>query len=484
MEITSISESIDTVEGFPDRKPSSIKKRKRCHKCRRIPIWTNELHGLSQLLKTRTWYERVFWTLIIGSCLLCALWFSRVLFSGYLEERTMTLNTFKRKEKMQYPHIVICPKQADSLNYDSLRHDMNVHLFDVNDEEYYDLLTFVLSGSGIHGMENHIAKWSENYTTYLYERVKHWRGSRTWDEFFNFIFEANGYKCEDLFKMCYYGYYKIHCCEFFRPIYVLKRGRCFRLTEFFQMDEGDLGQLQILMNDMPTNYFKQNGTQPQMVLYLSNKQGDVLSAPRLYMARQTWNEIRYSIKEIQMLPEREQQCNTVNDSIGSKLFRPSNIKSLHISVTLCSINTWLRQQLIDPFNCTFYTFHENFEAPLKTCDPNVIIQNYNWVMKSHVSTTHCVLACERDDIREQKFSSTPGQMVTKIKAPFVLQIQFSELRIEIYKEIRISSIPRFISELGGQVMLYLGVSINTVIQLSLILMHWCRRQYFLMKGRG
>lgn len=212
---------------------------------------------------------------------------------------------------------------------------------------------------GIHGMDNHMRKWKGNYSDHLYERVTQWRFNRTWDEFFHFVFHTNGYECEDvglrtsykansfqLFERCSYGYYEAPCCDYFRPTYVLKRGRCFRLDEFYQKDEGDPGMFIIHMKNLPSNFVNVNGTQvsltipfdlnsfslfkPHLILYLSTREGDVNSSPRLFMSKDARNEIRLQLKRIEMLPSLSQQhCSNSSDNINCKnIVRRRQIQSV------------------------------------------------------------------------------------------------------------------------------------------------------------
>jgi hypothetical protein len=76
--------------------------------------------------------------------------------------------------------------------------DINLRLGKISNSNFHDLLNFVIAGSGIHGMDNHMKQWSDNLTDYLYGQAKHWRANRTWTQFFEFIFDENGYRCEEV----------------------------------------------------------------------------------------------------------------------------------------------------------------------------------------------------------------------------------------------------------------------------------------------
>ncbi|KAI6185406.1 hypothetical protein M3Y98_00019800 [Aphelenchoides besseyi] len=163
---------------------------------------------------------------------------------------------------------------------------------------------------------------------------------------------------------------------------------------------------------MPTNYFGRNSTQPQLIIYISTPEGDVNLSPRLYMSRGTWNEFRFGMKYIKMLPENGQQCSSSAENLG---------------VSRCTTNAMLRQLFIEPNNCTLFPFHGARTSFLKTCDPAILIENYDWIMKSHVSTNHCRPACSRFAIREQIFTSPARDPTNIYTTPFMIQFQYNDL---------------------------------------------------------
>ncbi|KAI6222848.1 hypothetical protein M3Y99_01489100 [Aphelenchoides fujianensis] len=479
-------DSVDfTIGGQPNGQPAAPKRTCTCRR-KKLPHWTNELHGLAQLLTAETWVDRAFWGLVIATCFCCALWFSQILFADYIREQTYTLNEFEHTTKLAFPNIVLCPKNPDHLQFDEIRKgganvkeklsrsvlDLSKYITNVSDAEFFDYITYVVAGSGVHGYEKHLHAWKENYTTYVGEQVKTWRGNRTWEQFFTFIFDENGYKCQEMLQYCFYGYYQaIPCCDIFHPIYVLHRGRCMRLGEFYQSDGGDLGKLQTNMNQLHTNFFGRNTTQPQMIVYMIAgrlEEGDVSLSPRLYMAASSWNEIRFQKKYVHMLKERGQECSSAIDNLG---------------VPRCQTNAHLRQLYIEPFNCTIYPFHGSRTYFLRTCDPSVIIQNYDWIFKTHVKTTHCRPACERFDVREQKFTSPARDPTNRYTTPFQIQFQFNELYIEKYTELQYTSVPGFVSQLGGQIMLFLGISLQTVIHVLFVIGKWLKRKFRCLRNR-
>jgi hypothetical protein len=177
-------------------------------------------------------------------------------------------------------------------------------------------------------------------------------------------------------------------------------GRCFRLGEFYQKSRGNSGTLRIHMNELPSNIGKINGTQaslgsyfsklsfkPQLIMYLSTKQGDIHVSHRLYITKSTWNEVCYQMKKIKMLSEqRARQCANSEENTGSTTFY-SPFNQINFKVPRCLTDAWLQQQLMKPFNCTFYPYYGKRTSNIRTCNPKTIVQNYG-IMNNHISTNH------------------------------------------------------------------------------------------------
>lgn len=66
-----------------------------------------------------------------------------------------------------------------------------------------------------------------------------------------------------LFEACFYGSRPIRCCDNFAPTYVMLRGRCFRLKEFYQFDPDEAGKLSLFFHKMPSPFVSVRGKQVQ-----------------------------------------------------------------------------------------------------------------------------------------------------------------------------------------------------------------------------
>lgn len=107
------------------------------------------------------------------------------------------------------------------------------------------------------------------------------------------------------------------------------------------------------------------------MLYLSDNYPDVARYPKFYLSQGNLNRIMLQMRNISM-SEATQHCSNLEESQGRGT---------------CFTNAWLKDQLIEPFNCSVH--YLKFKRPeLKTCRPGVIISNYDNITKNHVNTRH------------------------------------------------------------------------------------------------
>lgn len=64
-----------------------------------------------------------------------------------------------------------------------------------------------------------------------------------------------------LFILCYYAGDEIPCCDIFRFAYVMLRGRCLKLREFYQEDPALTGTLTIFMRNITSQLVERGGAQ-------------------------------------------------------------------------------------------------------------------------------------------------------------------------------------------------------------------------------
>uniref|UniRef100_A0AC35G563 Uncharacterized protein n=1 Tax=Panagrolaimus sp. PS1159 TaxID=55785 RepID=A0AC35G563_9BILA len=215
-------------------------------------LWNYELHGLTQFLSVRTWKSKIFWGIVIATCLSIAAFTTTNVVTEYFERQTTTLITFKRVKELLYPTIVVCPKNADALNMTLVRNDILYHLPGLDESSIKNLITFAIGGAGFDNMGTIVETWGSAEISRLSIYFKRWKNSRSYMEFYETLFNQYGYQCSELFDGCFYGSETLQCCKVFKPVFVMLRGRCFQLTNFYQRDPDEVGKLSLYLNQIPS----------------------------------------------------------------------------------------------------------------------------------------------------------------------------------------------------------------------------------------
>ncbi|CAD5226372.1 unnamed protein product [Bursaphelenchus xylophilus] len=344
-----------------------------CQKCnkkiRQVPVWSLELHGLSQYFVAKNIYEKRMWIVIIGICLAFAGWFTNILIREYMEKRTSTVFKYRQVDKIRYPGVTICPKNGDAVHYRDLEIDMRSRIDNLTNSEVDDLIIYAIAGSGVDGFNTKVSLWDLDDINKLGEMTEQWKGERTWKQFFDFIFNQNGYTCEELFYKCFYGHELINCCDIFDPVYVILEGRCFQLKEFYQTSPNDWGRLHMYMHDLPSHFLSASGKQRNLLLFLSDNYPDIARSPKVHLNMHCLNKITLQMRTV-VMSEAEQHCSNSEESKGRGT---------------CFANRWLYHQLTKPFNCTVHYLDHKAKG-VSVCHPSTIIYNYKNITKNHVNT--------------------------------------------------------------------------------------------------
>uniref|UniRef100_A0A914HJ15 Uncharacterized protein n=1 Tax=Globodera rostochiensis TaxID=31243 RepID=A0A914HJ15_GLORO len=421
--------------------------------------WRNQLHGFSFMLQRKSIAQRVVWFVVICLLFVMALYFSVVLLKEYVDRRVVTLNTIHQVQRLHFPNLSFCPKHVDTVNFTGIENDLRFHLPFMADYQINQLLMFAMAGAGFQHFDSYTKLVKRSEVEELADLFRHWRGNRSNLEFFKFFFEENGYKCEQLFQTCYYGKREIPCCDLFRPNYVMMRGRCFIMREFAQTEPDEAGKLMFFFHQMHSPFLDAEGTQKQIVAYISQLYEDIPTFPRFYLNNHTWYRIRLKKRRISMLSPNPHCAPEQTEKRGN-----------------CYVESWHRERVTKPFNCTiFYLAHKNPE--LEVCDPKVIFLNYRSVLNmvsnrsAYQNLTKCLPACQRDIIDTQlysnKFQDQRSNTGAK-NANFHLEASYDNLQVEYYAEQLTTTTTGFISQIGGQLSFFLGISSISVLQFFVV----------------
>ncbi|KAK6016851.1 hypothetical protein OSTOST_17661, partial [Ostertagia ostertagi] len=135
------------------------------------------------------------------------------------------------------------------------------------------------------------------------------------------------------------------------------------------------------------------------------------------------------------------------DTLEFQETQKSTDRRLGTSRATCYVNRWLEENLLHPLNCTLPAMRDLRSATgYEVCSPHVVIANYRQIITAYTLQNRCDPNCDRWDQGFQYWTSVEKNLG-------VFRLDYEE-----YEEIAMLSYPGFISQIGGQLGLFLGVS--------------------------
>ncbi|XGW31280.1 hypothetical protein V3C99_009884 [Haemonchus contortus] len=412
-------------------------------------LWLRELHGLSTTMMSNSLKEKLFWSFVIVICGLISILNANVILGSYYD-RSSTLITFVPVKEINFPALVFCPKNADGLQYDSLYKDFVANVGYADNNTADEVIQYIIAGSGFDNVD--VTRWTDEHKMELNNLYNTWRANRTVLEMFDFIFNQNGYRCDEFFDSCWAGSQILNCCEIFKPVYVMLRGRCFRLVDDYkQKDVDENAKISIQLNNVQTGSLTGRKNRIQVVLYIGDAYQEVGIYPRVYLNYHDWNRLRFVQRRLSMLPNNP-QC---------------SLAPLNQGKSTCFVYNWLMRVVVNPLNCTVPYFKGMlpYVDDVPSCEPLLLVNNYANITSTILENYHCLPACER--IENHMQMTTSPDYSRQFSYSFRVEASFTDLQYESYSEIRLTSPAGFISELGGQSGLFVGCSVMSFVQLIL-----------------
>ncbi|VDO27855.1 unnamed protein product [Haemonchus placei] len=425
------------------------------------PPWTGEIHGLSQALLSETTALKVFWWIVMIVCIICGSVTTTLVILEYVDGPTATSTTIRLVESLELPAITICPKVPDAFNATGILGDIRVSFPKIDDATALDLIRFFVGGNGLENMDD-LSYFNRTYMSFLNQLYKTWSNGYTTDEFFHLIQQKYGYVCDELFRECQMAGKIMNCCNdlFVRQV-VMRRGICFQTRKFVNQTEADdIGRLILSLKAPPSitsPYY--NYTQPQIIVYVTDNFEHVVDFPRFYLYPNEWNRMRFTARYIALI-ENQDVCT-------QRIFGKD---------AECVIRKWLLSNIVYPFNCTLSYLTKIGGLPPTTgvCKPELIADNYynsiQLVWNSMNVQEECIPGCHRWD-----YQTSLQQSQTLVPFPdytFNLEASFNDLQYEYVREVYTTSVPGFMSQIGGQFGFFLGLSIITLLQMILYGLHF------------
>ncbi|CAJ0601153.1 unnamed protein product [Cylicocyclus nassatus] len=302
---------------------------------------------------------------------------------------------------------------------------MRSRLGELDEQLAGDVLLYLIAGSGLQYIK--IEKWTLNYRSKLDNIFLAWRGNRTQQDMYHFVFVENGYTCYEVDFLCL-------------------------VDDYYQKEYDEIGKLHIYLKQVTEARLIRNAIN-ELVIYLGSSTVEIGPFPRIFLNYDHWNRFVFKQKRISMLNEK--QCFASHNK-GKK------------EKTACLVRKWIKKKVVNILNCTLPPFNEilPYLANITVCEPAKVAQSYEHITAPITEEFNCLPTCERIENQWSLQSS-------KIRGPsprnysYEVEASFGELQYEEYREIRLTTTLNFLSELGGQLGLFVGSSSLTYVQLLL-----------------
>uniref|UniRef100_A0A0N4ZJG8 Acid-sensing ion channel 1-like n=1 Tax=Parastrongyloides trichosuri TaxID=131310 RepID=A0A0N4ZJG8_PARTI len=418
----------------------------------KYPSWMFEVHGLSQALLSKSLRRRViFWIVLFCGVSLCVIMTTLVIVE-YLNGQTATSTTIKIASSMQLPAVTICPKTGDAFNFSGLYDELTNVYPNISIPESKNIILYFLAGQGFENMDE-ITKFNRSYLDYLDIQYKNWSRNYTTEEFFLYITNKYGMKCEEFFYECSFYGKNVDCCkDIFRPRVVMKRGLCFQSRPGLNQTEvDDLGKLTIHIKKPPTATNLDGDKQKQIVAFVTDNFDYVTTSQKFYLSEDTFNRLYITARKIELI-KHENDCSDKIQGVNS----------------LCIVKQWLLTNVIALQNCTLgYLKDIPGMEKYSICNVSTIVNFYSDIIQYmrpiSLDSEKCIPGCHR---WEYTLTLQQGNTLKKFdNYSFSLDVTYFSLQYQKITEVYTTSIPAFMSQIGGQFGFCLGFSIITIIQI-------------------
>ncbi|KAH7707768.1 Protein DEL-7 [Aphelenchoides avenae] len=190
----------------------------------------------------------------------------------------------------------------------------------MNEQDIRHMVAYAIAGAGIRDMEDVLKPLTVASQMRLNRLFRKWLGKRSYEAFYKTMFEMNGYRCDEMFHRCLHAGRDINCCDIFEQSYVMLRGRCFKLKQFYQTHPDWHGQLTIWIKQLPSWFVEKDGKQPLALIYLTHPGTEAATFPRYYFSPNSYNQLIVKKRHIKMLESNPHCNNTLCKRCGSECY--------------------------------------------------------------------------------------------------------------------------------------------------------------------
>ncbi|KAL3073468.1 hypothetical protein niasHT_038606 [Heterodera trifolii] len=426
--------------------------------------------GFHNVLNAKHFWYRIMWFSVVTVCLFIGLMTIFRIIKEYTENPSATLINVKSVDKLLLPQLTVCSTNAATINIQKMEQQLFKNnsaamtvVDEYSDRDLINFAYFMLAGSGFQKMDYKYFNDSEKRRlNNFYDRFRH---NLSIDQFFNEFFDSFGLSCKQFFQFCQLGDTVLDCCKIFEPIYLIRRGRCFRSIKLYQRNFDELGKLRVQLRQ-PYKMDPQMKDQEEIMAFIAEYKPQLAPFPRHYLQQGTWTKMRLNAKHISLFPA-EEVCSQTNDQLGKDT---------------CYVENWLQTHVEGPLNCTFpYVQEIRKDRQLESCEPLKLVDNYiNAVQTTNYTIHSCVLACDRWEYMVSIEKIDMSRVYKNVNVlPFIYRIDLSynDLQYELIEEVSTLTLAGLIAQIGGQMSLFMGSSILNLIQATIMVILLLHRTY-------
>uniref|UniRef100_A0A914I1I1 Uncharacterized protein n=1 Tax=Globodera rostochiensis TaxID=31243 RepID=A0A914I1I1_GLORO len=424
--------------------------------------------GFHNVLNAKHFWYRVLWFSVVTICLLIGLLTIFRIIKEYTENPSATLINVKSVDKLLLPQLTICSTHAATINIAKMEQNLfnnNMRVAKYSSQDLINFAYFMLAGSGFQKIN--LKHFDDVKTRQLNDFYENFRLGLSVDQFFNQFFDEFGLRCSEFFQFCQLGDAIMNCCEIFEPIYLIRRGRCFRSIKLYQRNFDELGKLRVQLRQ-PYQMGLNLTAQEEIMVFIAEYKPQLAPFPRYYLHQGIWTKMRLNAKHISLFPA-EEVCSQANAKMGKDT---------------CYVENWLQTHVEGLLNCTFpYIQQIRKDRKLNSCEPLKLIENYETAVQTTNYTIHsCVLACDRWEYMaslEKIDMSRVYRNVSQLPFVYRIDLSYNDLQYELIEEVSTLTLVGLIAQIGGQMSLFMGSSILNLIQaiiMAVLLLHRALRR--------
>uniref|UniRef100_A0A915NE93 Uncharacterized protein n=1 Tax=Meloidogyne floridensis TaxID=298350 RepID=A0A915NE93_9BILA len=351
--------------------------------------------GIHSVLNARYSWYRILWFSILSVCLLIGLFTIYRIIHEYVQVPSATLINVKSVDKLLLPQLTVCPTNAVNIDLEKLEKDLFVankkQIEKYSKEDVFNFAFYMIAGSGFQ------------------------------------FFDNFGLQCKQFLQHCQLGDTKLDCCKVFEPIYLIRRGRCFRTISLYQKNFDELGKLRIQLMH-PPEMDKNLNKIKEIIAFVAEHKPQIAPFPRYYLYPNVWTKMRLSARRIRLFPAAE-VCSD---------------EYLNVGKDICYIERWIQTYL---------------EGPLNSVEILCILACDRW---------EYTVSMEKIDALLVYGNSSP------IPFAYRIDLSYNDLQFELIEEVATVTFMGLIAQIGGQMSLFMGSSILTLTQaaiMTIILIH-------------